>query len=531
MTRSYSHYAPYKFWCAHQQELNPDGVFDQLLRKAHQNDMFEKALAGKSPNCVPQQQWTNDLFRNFFLWSTSRALDLLPELDGFLNAYAEAAWTYDVEKVRPNKWKSWKECVDYDKTDSCFVDYSNRLAHMLREKRGDDYFFGMRDWYVKPEVMQQLDIPREKLVLSVKYAGYDQPLVNYPLWGKEMLDEGYGVVLDMHVYDAEYPHPVYWYDNKIVNRIFDNVRAGRFTGIVYQDYTLRGEDSADNPVRRLTQLTVAGAMNNKPWSDADAEKYLTKTYRKAAPHVLQSLKAVAHAQEQFIKLMPAWFWRGDGLSVGGLQPLRFWQMFDNPEAPAGMAFVRQEVVGVPEYCAAWRTGDRSDEALTAKYHAEKRLTPLDVLREMAECADRAVAEAEKARAAGPANAPYLKDIVASAYLNRTLCQRNTALVEAALLFYKSGYVYNDKYELSRERVHTEGPEYGAECIAALERYIQRDYLMRRIMLDYSPRRRTLRHANTYSAEKKVAGVLKRKIDTEDHTEAEFEALRRTIEGK
>ena len=267
VTRSYSHYAPYKFWCAHQQELNPGGVFDQLLRKAHQNDMFQKALAGKSPNCVPQQQWTNDLFRDFFLWSTSRALDLLPELDGFLNAYAEAAWTYDVEKVRPNTWKSWKECVDYDKTDSCFVDYSNRLAHMLREKRGDDYFFGMRDWYVKPEVMQQLDIPREKLVLSVKYAGYDQPLVNYPLWGKQMLDDGYGVVLDMHVYDAEYPHPVYWYDNDIVNRIFDNVRAGGFTGIVYQDYTLRGEDSADNPVRRLTQLTVAGAMNRKPWSD------------------------------------------------------------------------------------------------------------------------------------------------------------------------------------------------------------------------------------------------------------------------
>lgn len=108
---------------------------------------------------------------------------------------------------------------------------------------------------------------------------------------------------------------------------------------------------------------------------------------------------------------------------------------------------------------------------------------------------------------------------------------NAALVEAALFFYKSGYVYNGKYEPSRERVHTEGPEYGAECIAALERYIQRDYLMRRIMLDYSPRRRTLRHANTYSAEKKVAGVLKREIDTEDRSEAEFEALRRTIEGK
>lgn len=55
--------------------------------------------------------------------------------------------------------------------------------------------------------------------------------------------------------------------------------------------------------------------------------------------------------------------------------------------------------------------------------------------------------------------------------------------------------------------------------------------MRRIMLDYAPRRRTLRHANTYSAEKKIAYVLKRKIDTEDHTAGEFETLRLQIEGK
>ena len=530
VTRSYSHYAPYNFWMAHQKELNPDGVFDQLLLKAHQNDMYRKAVAGKSPS-VPQQQWTNGLFRDFFLWSTEKALELLPELDGFLNAYAEAAWTYDIDKVREGKWHSWKECVDYEKTDSCFIDYSNRLAGMLKEKRGDDYFFGMRDWYVKPEIMQSLDIPREKLVFSVKYAGYDQPLENYPPWGKQMLDDGFEVVLDIHMYDAEYPHPVYWYDNNVVNRIFDNIREGGFSGIVYQDYTLRGEDSADNPIRRMTQLTVAGAMNGRPWTDADAEEYLRKSYRKGAPHVLASLKAVAQAQKQFIKLMPAWFWRGDGLSVGGVQPLQFWQMFDNPEAPEGMAFVRQNVVGVPEYCTAWRTGGRSDEALEAKYHAEGRLTPQDVVDEMLECAGKAVDEAEKARAAAPGNAPYLNDIIASAYLHRTLCERNAALVEAALLFYKSGYVYNGKYEPDRNRVYTDGPEFGAECIETLERYIQRDYLMRRIMLDYAPRRRTLRHANTYAAEKKVAYVLKREIDTEDHTAAEYDALRPIIEGK
>ncbi|MEI3554494.1 MAG: hypothetical protein V8Q54_07555 [Alistipes senegalensis] len=287
---------------------------------------------------------------------------------------------------------------------------------------------------------------------------------------------------------------------------------------------------ADNPVRRLTQLTVAGAMNRKPWSDADAEKYLAKTYRKAAPHVLQSLKAAAHAQEQFIKLMPAWFWRGDGLSVGGLQPLQFWQMFDNPEAPAGMAFVRQEVVGVPEYCTAWRTGNRSDEELAAKYHAEKRLTPPDVLREMTACADRAVAEAEKARAAGPANAPsYLKDIIASAYLHRTLCQRNAALVEAALFFYRADTSTTANTNTSREQVRAEGPEYGAECIAALNA-ASAQFLMRALMLDYCPRRRTLRHA-AHAAAKKLTGVLKREINTENRSKAEFEALRRTIEGK
>lgn len=531
VTRSYSHYAPYKFWKAHQAELNPDGVFDDLLMRAHQNDMYQKALAGKAPNCVPQQQWTNPCFREFFLWSTARALDLLPEIDGFLNAYAEAAWTYDVAKLRPATWRSWKECVDYEKTDSCFVDYSNRLARMLRDKRGDGYFFGMRDWYVKPEVMMRLDIPREKLVLSVKYAGYDQPLVNYPPWAKSMLDDGYGVVLDIHVYDAEYPHPVYWYDNNVINTIFANMGAGGFTGLVYQDYTLRGEDTADNPVRRLTQLSVAGAMNGKPWTDADALTFLQKPYGKGAPHVLASLKAVGHAQQQFIKLMPAWFWRGDGLSVGGIQPLQFWQMFDNPEAPEGMAFVRQDAVGVPEYSTAWRTRSRDDRALTDSIHAAGKLAPSDIIAQMLADADTAVAEAEKARKAAPKNAPYLNDIIASAYLHRTLTQRNAALLEAALHFYKSGYVYNGKYEPSRERLHAGGPEYGPECIAALERYIQRDYLMRRIMADYSPRRRALRHANTYEAEKKVAYVLHRDIDTADHTADEYKALRSVIDGK
>ena len=121
VSRSYSHYAPYKFWRAHQDELNPGGLFTPLLERAHQSDIYLKSLAGKD-NIVPQQQWTNPVFKQFFLDSTALMLDAIPELDGFLNAYAEAAWTYDLGKIKANTWKSWKEAVDYAATDDNFVD-------------------------------------------------------------------------------------------------------------------------------------------------------------------------------------------------------------------------------------------------------------------------------------------------------------------------------------------------------------------------------------------------------------------------
>ena len=182
--------------------------------------------------------------------------------------------------------------------------------------------------------------------------------------------------------------------------------------------------------------------------------------------------------------MPAWFWRRRP-SVGGLQPLQFWQMFDNPGGTGRQGF--RPTGGSRRTGILHGVAHRKPFGRGARREIPRRKTadPPDVLREMTACADRAVAEAEKARAAGPANAPYLKDIVASAYLNRTLCQRNAALVEAALFFTRAGM-----FTTTNTNYRANGPyrrsEYGAECIAALERAIQRDYLMRRIMLDYSP---------------------------------------------
>ena len=530
VTRSNSHYVPYDFWMAHQAELNPGGKYTPLLEKAHQNDMFTRAKSGKSPNCVPHQQWTNPCFREFFLWSTREVLRVIPELDGFLNAYAEAAWSFDEEKVLTGNWSKWKDCINYERTDSCFVDYLDALYRILHQERGNKCFLGVRDWYLKPETLASLQMPRDSLVLSVKYAGYDQPLVNYPPWAMDLKEMGLGVSLDIQTYDSEYPHPVYWYNNRVINETCANILSAGFQGVTNQDYILRGEDTADNPIRRLTQVSFASAIKGKAFTDKDALSFLSRYYKKAAPHVLASLKAVSDANEALIKLMPAWFWRGDGLSVGGVQPLSFWQFFDNPEAPDRMGFVRQDVAGIPEYVEEVLSNGKSEAEAEAYFHSQGRLTPDDVVRILDEESARAVEEITLARKLN-AKAPKMKEIFASAFINRALCERNLNLVKAAKYYYLSGYIYNGKYEGTREKVKETPYSYQERVVECLEAFIQQDLLMRKIMLDYAPRRPRLRHANKYEHESKIAATMGLKVDKTDRTEETYAKIKAIIEDK
>lgn len=526
VSRSYSHYAPYNFWKAHKEELNPNGIFTVLLEKAHQNEKYLNSLVGKD-RIVPQQQWTNPVFRDFFLDSTARMLDAIPELDGFLNAYAEAAWTYDLKKLPENKGTNWKEAVDYAATDDNFVDYSNRLYRMLKEKRGARLFFGMRDWYVKPEVLQRLQVPRDQFVIAVKYAGYDAPLINYPPWGKTLQDAGYAVLLDIHEYDAEHPHPLYWYDPDIIYPTFRNIYAGGFAGIQYQDYTLRGGDTSDNPIRVLTEKTVGLAMQNKPWTAEDAEKFLRHYYGDGARDLLASLKAVSVSQTAMIKLCPAWFWQGDGLTPGGLQTLKFWMLMDNPDAPPGMAFVRQDVVGVKEFVAAKLKGDAVLASAQAAWKAAGKQTPEDVVALMLAAGENGIEAAKRFRAKAPADAPYLKDIFASAVIHEALVRRDAAFVRAAIAFYESGGVYDDKYNTDKTMVAT-GMDRRDECLKQLRAIIEEDEVLRKLCYDYAPRRRTTRSKNDYAFEKKVASILGQKLEEPPVDQQELDALVATI---
>ncbi|HEX7845230.1 MAG TPA: hypothetical protein VF476_05460, partial [Chitinophagaceae bacterium] len=346
ISRSYSHYIPYSFWKARQPVFNPGGIYNRYLETAHQNDLYKSALTGKKGEVVGHQQWTNPVYKDYFISSTYLMLKALPELDGFLNAYAEAAWTLDESKLKDDSWKNWKDCINYEATNNNFVDYVNTIHKILQETRGAHSFLGIRDWYVNSKTLAQLNFPVNEFYIAVKYGGYDQPVANYPPWADSLKAKGIGVIQDMLVYDAEHPHPLYWYSADLITRMFGNINKAGFPGIHYHDYEIKGDDSPDNPIRRLTQHTVGKVMRNEKVGPKEAVDFLKKYYGNGAEALLKSLNAVALAQEENIKLKPAWFWQGDGLTPGGPGTERYWMFLDNPEAPAGMSFIRQDVVSV-----------------------------------------------------------------------------------------------------------------------------------------------------------------------------------------
>lgn len=363
--------------------------------------------------------------------------------------------------------------------------------------------------------------------ISVKYGGYDQPVINCPPWAKELLDKGYSVVLDMLVFDAEHPHPLYWYSNDIIYEIFSNIRNERFSGVAYQDFMIKGRDSQENPIRVLTQKTVGKAMKQERFTDAEATTFLQKYYGKGADDILKSLKAVSVSQENFIKLMPAWFWQGDGLTPGGLQSYRFWMLKDNPEAIEGMDFIRRDAVSVDEYVATKVQGDAIFNKAEKKWADEGRLTPLQIIYLMQKNADSAVESALSAQKLSSPKAPYLRDIVASSFIHKELVLRQIAFLRAAIAFYESGYVFDDKYNKSTDRVNT-SINSTTECIKQMEIVAYHDKVMAELCRKYAPRRPERRGKNDFSFEKKVAAAMNLKLNIPDLDEVYLNEIEKKI---
>ena len=502
--RSNSHHVPANFWKAHQETLNPDGIFTRLLETGHQNEDYHNAMRpNRRGATVPHQQWGNPVFREFFLYSTERMLEVLPEVDGFINAYAEAAWTYDVEKMSQPDWRNWKDCVDYDKTDDHFVDYCNALYDLLQQTRGVGKVFGMRDWYVSDEVMRRLSMPKEELIIALKYGGYDMPVTDNPPWGQDLQNEGFSIMLDMHGFDAEHPHPIYWYDNEVYATILDNVRKGRFAGVNYQDFMAERFDSG-NPIRMLSQNTYASAMLGHSFTDEDALQFLEPYYGSGSRDLLTSLKAVADAQGSYIKLLPAWFWHGDGLTPGGPGANRFWMLHDHPDAVGRMDFIRRNAVGVPEYMEAFLSGEQGYASKQREWSRQNRITPPQIIERMRANIDIAIQSALAAERAKP-DAPYIQDIVGGMVLHKVLAERQIAFLNTAMALKKSGFRLHMKEESGEAtKVRDTGVDLSDEVIAYLTELITCDKLLEPLMAKYTPRRHQRRGHGNYAYEMRVA---------------------------
>jgi hypothetical protein len=529
ISRSYSHYIPYKFWKSRQDVFNRAGIYTRYLQEAHQNDMYLSAVAGKGIE-IGHQQWNNPVYKDYFISSTYAMMKALPELDGFLNAYAEAAWTLDESKLKEDKWKNWKDCINYDATNDNFVDYVNTLHKILVDTRGQKAFFGIRDWYVDAKLLAKLSFPLNEFYIAVKYGGYDQPVANYAPWADSLKAQGLGVIHDMLVYDAEHPHPLYWYDNKFIAGIINNIYSAGFPGIQYQDFQIKGDDDADNPIRLLVQQTVGKAIKHEGFERADAVNFLKKYYGEAAGALLRSLELVTQAQQDNIKLKPAWFWQGDGLTPGGLSTERYWMFMDNPEAPKGMAFIRQNIVGVKEYTDAVISGKDALTKAEQLWQKEKRITPMEAMQSMKANAEDAVVAALQARVSAPKNAPHLKELVASAVIHQQLVNRDNAFLQSALDYYESGGQYDGKYN-NRQTLLNTRMDRKAECKTHLEKEMYYDLLIKELCLKYMPRRRAVRGTKPYDFTRRIAEIIGQKITTDEKADAvELDRLVAIIEN-
>lgn len=513
ISRSYSHYIPYKFWKSRQAVFNPGGIYTRYLENAHQNDMYISAVAGKGIE-IGHQQWNNPVYKDYFITSTYKMMAVLPELDGFLNAYAEAAWTLDENKLKEDKWKNWKDCINYDATNDNFVDYVNNLHKILEDTRGTKYFFGIRDWYVDAKLLAKLSFPLNEFYIAVKYGGYDQPVANYAPWADSLKAKGLGVIHDMLVFDAEHPHPLYWYDNNFIAGIINNIYRAGFPGIQYQDFQIKGDDDADNPIRLLAQQTVGKAIKSEKFERNDAVNFLKKYYGAGSDALLSSLELVTKAQEDNIKLKPAWFWQGDGLTPGGLGTERYWMFMDNPSAPKGMSFIRQNVVSVMEYTDALIKGKESLLKAEQGWKSEKRITPIEAMQSMKVIAENAVIAVLEARRLAPKNAPHLQEIVASAVIHQQLVNRDNAFLASALAYYASGGQYDAKYNTNQTLLNT-GVDRKEECRIQLEKEMYYDLLIRELCLRYMPRRRAVRGTKPYDFTRRIAYIVGQPITTDE----------------
>ena len=279
-----------------------------------------------------------------------------------------------------------------------------------------------------------------------------------------------------------------------------------FSGFTSLDYINRG-DIPDNPIKLLYQKHTSAAMNNLSFTVEDAENFLMPYFGKASQYILESLENITKAQENYIKLLPSWFWRGDGLSPTGICPQAYWMFMDNPEAPDRMGFIRQNAVGIQEFVLAAKKGTQEFEKAKSKWKQEKRMTPIEVISLMQKCADDAITAMEKARMAADRNCHrILKDLIANAYVHKVLVDRSEAFIRSALYFYLSGYIWDGQYVRNTDRQDSLY-DFTEQCRSQVDKFMEYEVLFRELRQRYCRRSPGRGKIPSYTAVRQLSNII------------------------
>jgi len=308
-------------------------------------------------------------------------------------------------------------------------------------------------------------------------------------------------------------------------------------GFMSLDYMNRG-DKPSHPLKLLFQRTTSECMWDRPFTNKDAEKFLEPYFGKASPHIITSLNNITVAQENYIKLLPWWFWFGDGISITGVRHQSYWMFFDNPLTPVEhRSYIRQNVVSAIDYADARAAGQQTLDKAKAQWKKEGKIDPMEVVALMQQSADNAVAAMEKARAAvgrlNSENEKTFKDLIANAYLHKALVNRCDAFINSAVHIFMTGWVFLDDSGTREKEKKNTGVDMSKEFLHDLEQYVAFDKLYHELRVIYSARWNGQIRDYSYNGFKSLAKQLVgADLDIDKPVDkAELERYRKLIEGK
>jgi len=188
-----------------------------------------------------------------------------------------------------------------------------------------------------------------------------------------------------------------------------------------------------------------------------------------------------------------------------------------------MAWVRQDAVGVPEYVEYLRSVAERQRVMENEWRDTRRVPPPEILRRMDAATQQAKQSILAARTLAP-KSPYMREMVASAFVLEYLTRRDIAFSKAAIAFSLSGGDLG--YE--KTRIKETGVNRKGEVLALMQEIHDCDRMIRALAKRFCPRRPEMRPARDYYWERIVCKMMGGELVLRDPSADEAEAVARQI---